>query len=79
MQFEKYIAFFTLEETNFKIIRILTNFFYKFLLILSMEKDVFSILVNWTFLYFCPFSTQLMALTHCYVINIASHMIFSIF
>ena len=81
-QLEKNFAFFTLVETNFKLTKIVTKkFHHKILLILSMEKDktMFSILVNRTFLYFCVFSTQLMVLTHCYVLNMASHMIFSFF
>ena len=40
---------------------------------------MFSILVNGTFVYFCPLSTQVMVLTHCYVLNMASYVIFSFF
>ena len=72
-------AFFTLVETNFKIAKVLTKKFHNILLISSMQKDVFSILVNGTFFYFCPFFTQLMILTHCYVLNMALLMIFSFF
>ena len=48
-QFEKHFAFFILVETNFEI---KIRKFHKILLILSKEKDVFSILVNETLLYF---------------------------
>ena len=58
--------------TNFKITKIVIMKFHKILPILSMEKDVFSILVNGTFLYLYQFSTQLMVLTHCYILNMAS-------
>ena len=42
--------------------------------ILSMERDVSSVLVNGTFLYFCPITTQFMVLTHCYVLSMSSYM-----
>ena len=49
-------------EINFKITKIVIKEFHKMLLILSMEKDVFSILVNGTLLYFYLFRTQVMVL-----------------
>ena len=44
-----------------------------------MEKDVFSILVNGRFVYFYLLSTQLMVLTHCYLLNVFLGVIFSFF
>ena len=44
-----------------------------------MEKFVFSILVNGAILYFCLFSTELMVLTHYYVLYMASYFLLFFF
>ena len=79
LSLKKHLVFFTLVETNFKITKIVIKKFHNILPILSMEKDVFSIVVNGTFLYSCPFSTKPMALIHFYILNMASYMILSFF
>ena len=44
-----------------------------------MEQNLFSILVNGTLLYFFLLSTQIMVLTHCFVLKVALYTIFSFF
>ena len=55
--FSRLLSLKNISGPNFKIPKIIIKKFHKMLLILSVEKDAFSILVNGTFLYFCPFST----------------------
>ena len=49
-------------EVNFKLTNIIIKKFHKEMIYFNFRKDVFSILVNWTFLYICVFSTQLIVL-----------------
>ena len=71
----KAVYIFHINETKFKLTKIVMKEFDKILLILSMKK-MFSILVKRTFLYFCLFNIQCMVQTW---LNMASYVTYSFF